>query len=326
MRVLVTGATGFIGYETARLMAEQGHEVRALVRRPDRAALLTPFAVTRVVGDLDSADSLRRACEDIEVVLHLAARATFEQLSLIRPTIVEGSASLLAAAADAGVRHLVYASSFGVYGDQAQGEIDAGTPTRPVVDYGRAKVAAEERLRALAAERGTALAILRLPHVYGARDLMFERLRGRAAVFPGLRAEAYAHLHVHDAARALAAVAEQGWTGTAPIGDGENAGWDHFFAMLRRYYPHHRAIRVPAALALPVASLLEPVLRARGGPQMITADTVRFATLRQPARAGLVWEDLGLVPRYPTVAEGIPASLDEFVAYRWKHPVDDRAA
>jgi nucleoside-diphosphate-sugar epimerase len=211
-----------------------------------------------------------------------------------------------------------------VYGDVPAGLIDGATPVAPHVDYGRVKVEAERLLGAAARERGIAFAALRLPHVYGARDLMFTRLRNRVSVLPGLSADAYAHLHVSDAARVLIAVGEQGWTGTAPLGDGENASWDRFFATLRRYYPHHRVVRVPAPLAEAGAALAGPVLSVRPGPRLVTRDTVRSSSVRQPVQPGLVWEHLGLAPRYPAVELGVPAALDELVAYRWRHPVDDR--
>lgn len=324
MRVLVTGATGFIGYEVARLLAGTGAEVRALVRRLNRGALLNPFDVEHVVGDLSAPDSLRRACTGVDAVIHLAARATFESAAVLRPTMVQGSVALLTAAADAGARTFVHGSSLMVYGDVASGEIDERTPVAPHIDYGRVKIEAERALAAIAGHRGVALGVVRLPHVYGARDLMFGRLRGRVTVLPGLAADAYAHLHVRDAARVLSAAAEQGWAGTAPVGDDENASWDTYFATLRRYYPHHHVVRVPAAIAEVGAAVLEPLARLRGGPQLVTRDTVRSSDVRQPVRPGTLWSALGLAPEYPTVERGVPAALDELVAYRWRHSMDDR--
>jgi hypothetical protein len=46
--------------------------------------------------------------------------------------------------------------------------------------------------------------------------------------------------------------------------------------------------------------------------------------LAQPVARGLLWEDLGLAPRFPTLEEGVPAVLDSSVGVRWRHPVDDR--
>lgn len=324
MTALVTGATGFIGYEVARQLVEAGVATRALVRRRHRAALLNPFDLELVSGDLADQDSLRRACEGVDAVYHLAARATFESEARLRSTIVAGSARLLEAAADAGVRTVAFSSSLLVYANQPTGVITAATGVAPVVSYGRVKIEAEQRLTQLAAHRGIGLAIVRLPHVYGARDLMFAQLHRRWSILPGLRADAYAHLHVSDAARLLIATATRGWTGASPAGDQTNASWDEFFGILRRYYPGHHVLRAPGAIAAPVAGLVETVTGMLSKPSMVTRDTVHAAELRLPVQSGLLWSELGLQPRYPSVREGIPASLDELVAYRWRHPVRDR--
>ena len=324
MIALVTGATGFIGYEVARQLVEAGVATRALVRRQHRAPLLNPFDVELVSGDLGDSDSLRRACEGVDTVYHLAARATFESEVRLRSTIVAGSARLLEAAADAGVRMVVFSSSLLVYGDQPTGVITAATPVAPAVAYGRIKIEAERYLAELAADRDIGLAIVRLPHVYGARDLMFAQLYRRWSMLPGLRADAYAHLHVSDAARLLIAMGTQGWTGASPAGDQTNASWDEFFGILRRYYPGHHVLRTPGVIAAPVAGLVERVTRVLSKPSMVTRDTVHAAELRLPVQPDLLWSQLGLQPRYPSVREGIPASLDELVAYRWRHPVRDR--
>ena len=322
MKLLITGSTGFIGYEMTRVAAEAGHDVHALVRRTSRASLLTPFDVTLVVGNLDSEESLHRACEGMDAVIHLAARATFEDYDTIAPSIVEGSRLLARAAVDAGVAALVYGSTLMTY-PSVDGLIDAATPMAPVVDYGRAKRDAEAALAAGVAGSRTALGIVRIPHAYGSRDLMFGRLHLPAQPLPGLHADSYAHLHVRDCARLLLAAAEQGWVGALPVGDGENASWDTYFAVLREYYPRHRVIRVPAALALPVAAFAEPLLQLTGQPNLVTRDVVVSSTLRQPVEPGLLWSELGLQPWFPSVRRGLPAALDEFVSFRWRHPVYD---
>lgn len=323
MRILVTGSTGFIGYEVTRVAAEAGHEVHALVRRTSRASLLTPFDVQLVVGNLDSEESLRRACTGMDAVVHLAARATFEDYDYLAPSIVEGSRLVARAAVEAGVATLVYGSTLMTYPSVEHGLIGADTPLNPVVDYGRAKRDAEGALAEETAGSSTALGIVRIPHGYGARDLMFGRLHLPAQPLPGLHADSYAHLHVRDCARLLLAAAEQGWVGALPVGDGENASWDTYFAVLREYYPRHRVIRVPAALALPVAAFAEPLLQLTGQPNLITRDVVVSSTLRQPVEPGLLWSELGIEPWFPSVRRGLPAALDEFVSFRWRHPVYD---
>src|SRR5690606_14151898 len=71
MKVLVTGATGFIGRHLVRYLTAQGHGVRALVRRPDPSLLADGAELA--VGDLTRADAVSAAVQGMEAILHLAA-------------------------------------------------------------------------------------------------------------------------------------------------------------------------------------------------------------------------------------------------------------
>ncbi len=321
--VLVTGATGFIGLEVARQLVGRGLRPRLMVRRPDRGRLLAPLDAELVFGDLSRPASLVRAVEGVDTVLHLAARATFERYDRVRPTIVDGSVALMEAARRAGVERFVLASSLLVYGD-ATAPIDAGTVPRPRIGYGVAKLEAETALQRQA-PAGTKLAIVRLPHVYGARSFLFDQLRRGLVLFPGSGRNVYSHLHVEDSARILVEVAARGWAGTSAVADDGPSSWNDFFAILREHYPRFRLLRIPEGLALAGASALEAVSRLSQRPTLFTLDTVRGWLMNLPVEPGLLWKELGLEPRYRTIDTGLPASLDELVSFRWLHPVADRS-
>jgi nucleoside-diphosphate-sugar epimerase len=320
--VLVTGATGFIGLEVVRLLVERGLRPRALVRRPLRGALLASSRVEIMQGDLESTESLQRAVQGIDTVFHLGARAAFEDYELLRPTIVEGSVALMRAAAEVGVKTFVYSSSLLVYASQAQ-LIDDKTPAIPTLGYGRAKLESEEALTRLAEVAGMSLAAIRLPHVYGARDLLFEQVRRGRAIYPGSGENAYAHLHADDAARVLLGVADAGWSGTRAVADDQPATWNEFFAAIRTFYPRLRLLRIPQALALVGTSVAEILRPSRHRPFLYTPDAVRGANATLTVKPGLLWDEIDQKPRYPTIHQGIPAVLDECVAFRWVHPLFD---
>lgn len=323
MRVLITGATGFIGYEVARLLAERGWRPRLLVRRPERGLLLARLDAELMHGDLESAASLERAVDGVEAVIHLGARATFEEYRLLRPTIVDASKTLAESAAKAGVRHFVYGSSLFVYDDQPD-PIETKTSPRPRLAYGRAKLEAERLLSEVANRSGMRLATLRLPHVYGARDLFFSKVSRGRVVIPGRHKNLFSHLHVHDCARVLIAAAEQGLHGCWPVADRRPTTWAEFFDTVRSYFPRFRYLRLPKSVALVGAWVLRPFQLARGQPTILTAGSVVGWNLNLEVKPEVLWEDLKLAPVYPTVQEGIPAALDECVAFRWLHPIDDR--
>lgn len=322
-RVLVTGATGFIGFELARQLSKQGFNPKLLVRRPLRAAILSSLEAELIQGDLESPQSLERAVQGVDTIFHLGARAIFEEYELVRPTIVDGSVALMQASVAAGVQRFVYSSSLLVYKSQNEA-IDHHTPARPESGYGRAKLEAEETLLNMAHQAGMTLALIRLPHVYGARDLMFDQVRQGRVLFPGHGKNFYAHMHIEDAARILIAAAEKGWAGTSPVADDMAVNWNEFFAVIKKYYPRFRSFGMPMSLALLGTRLLTPLRRLSKHPSLYTPDAVLGWNLNLPVKRGLLWNELEMTPNYPTVHQGIPAVLDDCIAFRWIHPIADR--
>lgn len=322
-QVLVTGATGFIGFEVARQLSKQGYRPRLLVRRPLRAAILASLEADLIQGDLESPDSLSRVVQGVDTIIHLGARAIFEEYSLVRPTIVDGSISLMEAAVSAGVQKFVYSSSLLVYGDQPEA-IDENTPVGPQSGYGQAKVEAEEALSEIAQRSGMDLALIRLPHVYGAHDLMFNQVRHGLVLFPGNGKNYFAHMHVEDAARILIGVAEADWKGTLPVADDLATNWNEFFAEIRKYYPRFREFGMPMWIALMGTYLMTPLRRLRNVPSLYTPQAVRSWNLNLTVKSGLLWNELGIKPSYPTIHQGIPAVLDACIEFQWIHPIADR--
>lgn len=322
MRILVTGATGFIGYEVSQRLAGMGLKPRLLVRRPYRGTLLARLDAEIVQADLASVKSLRRALKDIDTVIHLAARATFESYDVLRPTIVDGSISLMRAAQDSGVENFVFSSSMLVYGNQDK-PIDSQTPPAPQIGYGKAKLEAELALSKIAEEDGTNFAAIRLPHVYGPQDLLFGQIRDGVAMLPGDGRNQFAHLHIEDCASILISAAEKKWKGISPVADYHSACWNEFFSVVRDYYPQLRLVKFPAFIAYAGTYFMRPLQWLRSRPTIFSKDTVTSFNLNLPVKSDLLWNELSIAPKYETIYQGIPAVLDGFVSFRWRHPLLD---
>ena len=196
MRVLVTGATGFTGGHLARTLAGRGHEVRALVRPKSLARFaaspLPDAGVAAVEGDLRSPDALARACQDVEVVYHIAAtyREAGQPDSAYRAINVEGTRHLLEAALAAGARRMVHCSTGGVHGHVAHPPANAAAPFNPGDVYQDTKLEAEQLARGFGAARGFDVVVARPIGIHGPGDTRFLKMfkglaRGR---FPMLGA------------------------------------------------------------------------------------------------------------------------------------------
>lgn len=163
MKVLVTGANGFVGNALVADLRTRGHDVVAATRRPAEN--------TVGVGELDGATDWRAALQGCDAVVHTAARVhqmneqAQEAEALYRKTNVEATLNLARQAAAAGVRRFVFISSIKAMGEG--GHFSAETPCHPQDAYGRSKHDAEDALLKLSAETGLEVVILRLPLVYG---------------------------------------------------------------------------------------------------------------------------------------------------------------
>ncbi|MGD0507624.1 MAG: NAD-dependent epimerase/dehydratase family protein [Terriglobales bacterium] len=122
MKAFVTGATGFLGSHVARVLAEQGAELRLLVRPTSDLRNLDGLNAERVVGDLRDAGSIEKALSGCDVVFHVAAdyRLWVRDPGEMYRSNVEGTRSLLEAARKQGIRRVVYTSSVATMGFNSQ--------------------------------------------------------------------------------------------------------------------------------------------------------------------------------------------------------------
>jgi nucleoside-diphosphate-sugar epimerase len=233
MRVLVTGATGFIGPYVVDRLLQLGHNVRALIRphtraQPLRVQSLEDHGAELVIGDLANYASLQKAVRSIDSVCHLALSYS-KRTPLHRSLIAINSLhteNLLRAIVSAGIRRLVLSGSVAVYGwpqlVPSMWPLAEVTPPVGVGIYPRVKLQTETLVRRYHVH-GLEYVILRLPNVYGPKISRFERVIRRILRNPirslspnysmGLVLESswYSHwVHLLDAAEAIAVAATIG--------------------------------------------------------------------------------------------------------------------
>jgi nucleoside-diphosphate-sugar epimerase len=172
MKVVVTGANGYIGRAFCAGMLARGREVRGATRLQ---SFDLPVGTENVaVGDISEVTDWGDALVDVEVCVHLAARAhvtrerAVDPLSEFRRVNVMGSLNFARQAAAAGARRFLFLSSIGVNGAETfQEPFTAKDQPAPNSPYALSKYEAEIGLKALAADTGMEIVIIRPPLVYG---------------------------------------------------------------------------------------------------------------------------------------------------------------
>lgn len=171
-KVVITGATGFLGGALAQRLITEGAHVRLIARSPHRADALRKHGAEVVQGDLTDIDSLRKAVKDCAIVFHVAVDYTNYQRQ--RQVNIEGTCNLAQAAADANVKRFVHISTVAAYGSHVSGIINEETPLCPIAyPYALTKAEAEQRLVKLATQHDLPYTIIRPGMIYGANASMW---------------------------------------------------------------------------------------------------------------------------------------------------------
>lgn len=166
--IAVTGANGFVGSPFCARAVREGRLVRRVLRHQ---AVGNGVAV----GEIGPATDWSTALRDVQVVIHLASRVhvmrdqVADPLAAYREVNTEGTLNLARQAAASGVRRFIYLSSVKIHGEETPAGLPFTEEDRPVPldPYGISKLEAEQGLRALAAETGLEVVIIRPPLVYG---------------------------------------------------------------------------------------------------------------------------------------------------------------
>jgi len=173
MKILITGATGFIGSVLIKRLLREDFHLRAAVLAGEDDSHLPPGVERVTVEPLSESSDYSAALQNVAIVIHLAARVHImsdtaaNPLEEFRRVNLHGTERLAQQAVQSGVKRLVYISTVKVLGEETDRPYCEDAPLAPVDPYGISKAEAELALQRIAGETGLEVVIVRPPLVYG---------------------------------------------------------------------------------------------------------------------------------------------------------------
>lgn len=321
MKAFVTGATGFLGAHVARVLAEQGADLRLLVRSTSDLRNIEGLKADRVTGDLRSAPSIEKAIAGCDTVFHVAAdyRLWVRDPEQMYRSNVEGTRALLEAARKNSVRRVVYTSSVATMGFTSNGTVaDEDSPVSladMIGHYKRSKFMAEQ-IALEAGRSGQDVVVVNPSTPVGEMDIK-PTPSGRIIVdflkrkFPAYVDTGLNLVDATECARGHIAALEKGRSGLRYVLGGENLTLKQILDKLAAItgLPSPR-VKVPYVMALATGVVDEIVTgRIRGREPRATIDAVRMGRKKMFVSSGKAERELGwrIVP--------VDAALQRAVAW-----------
>lgn len=280
-RVLVTGASGFIGRHLTQKLLERGMPIRVITRSPDR---LPPEWVGRtevVAGSVTDKHTIESATKDVSLVFHLAGE--IHHAAAMQAVNVDAACELVRATASAGAKRFVHLSSVGVIGADVDGEVAENAPCRPKNEYEQTKLDGERAVLEFARTSGFDAVVVRPTIVFGeganrTRDSLLEWMRavqrGRFA-FIGRKAVAN-YVYVGDVVEAMLRLSERPSLGGEIFHVADPAPMRDFVGSIADALGVACPTRtIPIWAAYGVAASMEFANRVIGTPAPLTRSRVR---------------------------------------------------
>ena len=324
MKLLVTGATGFLGGALVPLLVEEGHQVRVLARggAPEAEALGCELSS----GDVRDPDTVRRALDGCEGLYHLAGLVSRDPRDAHKmyELHVSGTRVLLAEAERAGLQRVILASSSGTIGVSPVRRVATEEDDYPIETVGRwpyylSKIY-EEKIALEAARRRLPVVILNPSLLLGPGDArlsstqdIYRFLLGR---IPAMPRGGISFVDVRDAARAFVAALNRGNVGERHLLGAANWEFSEFFGRLSRLARRSPPpLRLPSAVKVAAAHLMEGWAHRRGREPGLPAADVEMGEHWFFIDSSKAERLLSFSPRDPmeTLAETISYVREQFL-------------
>ena len=325
-KVLITGATGFIGSHLAELLSKRGDRVCCLVRKTSNLQWLSPLNVEFCYGEVTDKDSLREAARDKDVVYHLASLTKAVKPEDYYRVNAEGTRNLLEACAEEnpGLKRFLLVSSLAAAGPSpSEKPIDETWPPQPITDYGKSKLQAEKT--ATEFRDKIPVTIIRPPAVYGPRDKdvfeYFKMIRKGWFIKVGSRDQLLSFVYAPDLVKSMVTLAhsENSIGKTYFVCNPQPYTWTELSnAIIRAFRKKQtRNLTVPIWLVNIIAHIAEFTARLRGKPALLNRQ--KMLEVRQPywvCSASRLEQDTGFTCS-TSIEKGISETADWYLKNKW---------
>ena len=288
MKILITGATGYVGSKLALRLADEGHTVHALCRSKSKALSLEHKNIKLFEGNILNKKSIEDAMKSCEQVYHLAVYGSVwaKNPQTYFDVNIQGTINVLNTAFVSGVRKIVYTSTAGTYGPST-GSLTTEKSIRTIdffTEYESSKFIAEEKVQHYV-RKGLNVVIVNPSRVYGpgllnesnsVTKLIRLYIEGRWHLIPGNGETIGNYVFIDDVVNGHILAMSKGQTGEKYILGGENVSYNEFFDTLTKVSgKKYRLYKTPLFLMLGFAKLQELLAGSFNRPPLITPKWVK---------------------------------------------------
>ncbi|MCC6187374.1 MAG: NAD(P)-dependent oxidoreductase [Chitinophagaceae bacterium] len=323
-KILITGASGFVGFHLIETALEAGFKVVAAIRGSSNVAHLQSFEIEYTQIDFSDKESIRRNFSEnqYQYVLHAAGATKAKNLDEYNEINAQYALNIAEVAAEFPIKKFVFLSSLAALGPIAydsENAIGESNTPYPVSDYGRSKLLAENLLLKL---KELPLIILRPTAVYGPRErdilIMFKTLNGGIEPYIGRKGQWLSFIYVKDLVDvAIAALHSDKVNTIYNLSDG-NAYSRYELATLSKQILRKKTLKlhVPMPIVKVIAQLLERMSGANKTPTLNTAKLDELTAENWNCCIAKVQSDLGYNPQF-NLESGLKATLKWYQENKW---------